>query len=521
MKQTNITSRFFHRTCAIAVSAAALLGITSCKSPDELAWAERKITQDYTFAGGITVSAADLDKGRVAYINNCYACHGMDGDGKGPASYGYRPPPRDFRRANFKFGAVRSGELPSDEDLMRIVKGGLHGTPMLPWDTPDEELALIIQFIKTFPPPPCDPEKDGEAKCQKEAEKYPDGKPNKWLETYTRGKKEGQPKPVGDPIVVPAEDPWAGKADEAIAKGAEVYHLKAQCANCHPSYLTRQELSDLKMKVDGEPMTSFRDNMYQSIVLAAKDNPYQVNLMPPDFTMNPIRSVRDEHEMHDLWRLIAAGVGGVMPAWIDGLPPEEIWALAHYVRSLSALRARMNVQARNELWDKLGNQPPWKPPPPPEPDPKKIKLEIGADGMKLDGDEVDDDEALVEKLTALIEASPVELEIVVDGTDVSSERLEELTKLAEAAGVKKVLAPEGEEGDDADAGEDDAGDGGDAVPVPKDPDAKDPKGKTKVPPTPVPLVPKKPAPKAPPAAPKAPAPKAPAPKAPPTDNPYE
>ena len=55
MKKTNITSRFFHRATALAVSAAALFGLTSCKSPDELAWAERKITQDYTFAGGITV----------------------------------------------------------------------------------------------------------------------------------------------------------------------------------------------------------------------------------------------------------------------------------------------------------------------------------------------------------------------------------------------------------------------------------------------------------------------------------
>jgi mono/diheme cytochrome c family protein len=494
------------RTFTIAVAAAALLGSTSaCKNPDELAWSEKKITQDYTFAGGVTASASDLDKGRVAYINNCYACHGMDGDGKGPASHGFRPPPRDFRTGDFKFGAVRSGELPSDEDLMRIVKGGLHGTPMLPWDVPDQQLQNIIQFIKTFPPPACDPEKEGAEKCAKDAEKYPEGKPNKWMTTYTRGKKKGQPKPTGDPVVVPTEDPWAGKVDQAVAKGAELYHLKAQCANCHPSYLTRQELSDLKTKVDGKPMTGFRDNMYRSIVLLAKDNPYKVNLMPPDFTVNPIRSVRKGTEMHDMWRLIASGVGGVMPAWVDGLKADEIWAISYYVKSLADLRDTVNIGARRALWAKLKSQPAWKPPPPPEPDPKKYVLKIEDGKMTLGEDEIEDDEALTQKLKELLESSPVELVIQSDGS-LDEDRVKELNLLAEAIGVKKVVfegadAKDGDDAKDADKkdGDEKKGDKGKpAVPIPTDGDIKGDKGKTKVPPTPTPPVPRPKAPGKPP-----------------------
>src|SRR5262249_1755064 len=62
-------------------------------------------------------------------------CPGEKGDGKAPSSYGLRPPPRDFTKAIFKSARLRGGDdLPTDDDLFRVVRGGLHGTPMLPWD---------------------------------------------------------------------------------------------------------------------------------------------------------------------------------------------------------------------------------------------------------------------------------------------------------------------------------------------------------------------------------------------------
>ncbi len=350
-----------------ALVTAAVLPLAGCVDDAAKPWAMRKVVDDYTFPSrdaegkripeGLTVPAWELDMGRQSYVHYCQACHGLNGDGKGPSSYGLRPPPRDFRDAVFKFGAVRSGEKPNDDDLMRIVKGGLHGTPMLEWDIPDQQLWRIVQFIKTFPRAKCDPTKKGQQEaCKAELEQFPDGKPNPWLDTYTAGKKKGQPKPTGEPIVI-TEDPWAGKVDAALKKGEEVYHLKAQCANCHPSYLTRQDYSDLAMKVEGKPKTQFRDAMYESIVLAGKDNPYRVNLVPPDFTLSPLRSIRTGHEEQDLYRLIASGVGGVMPAWIDGLSQEELWALVHYVASLRDLAAPANRAKLVELRNKLANQP--------------------------------------------------------------------------------------------------------------------------------------------------------------------
>jgi mono/diheme cytochrome c family protein len=497
-------------------------------------WATKAITQEYFFPsrgadGKPTVegdywSVKDLNLGRHSYMHYCYACHGVDGDGKGPASYGFRPPPRDFRKVAFKFGAVRSGEKPSDDDLVRIVLGGLHGTPMLEWDIPEPQLRRIIAFIKTFPPAPCDPEVDGKEKCDKEAAEFPDGKPNKWQDRYTRGKRKGLFKPIGEAIVVPKKDPWAGKSQEAIAKGAEVYHLKAQCATCHPSYMTRQELSDLSEVVDGKPLTSFREGMYQGIVLAAKDNPYKVNLMPPDFTLSPLRSIRKGKDLRDLWRLIASGVGGVMPAWVDGLKPDEIWALSHYIKSLVDLSRTENRAKMTALHKKLATQPPFRAPPPTptQPKPTKITLAIAADGkVKIGDDGFDNDEKLQDKLSELVAAGPMEVKIEAD-KKTKKERVIEIAKLVGEVGIKKIDLPTGIEisAEEEDGGEEDKPE------IPIAGDVKDPKGLTKAPPTPVPPVqppsggvPK--VPKGKPPAPKAPAPKAPAPKAPPSYDPYD
>src|SRR5262249_21960528 len=100
--------------------------------------------------GGKIVSKETLEQGREAYTHYCRACHGACGDGRGPASKGLRPPPRDFRLGQFKFIAVKAGDLPSDDDLKRIILGGLKGTAMLPWDVPEDDVDPIIQYIKTF-----------------------------------------------------------------------------------------------------------------------------------------------------------------------------------------------------------------------------------------------------------------------------------------------------------------------------------------------------------------------------------
>jgi hypothetical protein len=129
------------------IAAVASLLLFGCKEFDS-----KKITEDMHFSGQLEPnSATDLDRGRESYVLYCYACHGSQGDGNGPASHYLRPPPRDLRLGLYKFSKVIDG-LPHDSDFVRIIRGGLAGTVMLPWDIPDSTLNDIIQYIKTFAP---------------------------------------------------------------------------------------------------------------------------------------------------------------------------------------------------------------------------------------------------------------------------------------------------------------------------------------------------------------------------------
>ena len=278
-------------------------------------------TQDQKL-GGKVVPAQMLTEGERSYALYCRACHGDKGDGKGPAAAGLRPPPRDFTLGEFKFAAVPGGTMPNDDDLVRIVRSGLHGTAMRAWDgVPEKNLQEIIQYVKTFSP--------------------------RW--------KDEAP---GEPIV-PTADPWRGREADGVVRGRKVYHGLAQCLSCHPSYESKAFISEASKELTGNATPEFRDDMYGSVL---KESDYGVKLLPPDFTRSELRSIRPEHRMEDLYRVVASGVGGTaMPTWRGALPEEDLWALVHFVDSLVALKgtdAPRRLLERNEAED-AG----WKPPP--------------------------------------------------------------------------------------------------------------------------------------------------------------
>ncbi len=89
--------------------------------------------------------------GKRAYEIRCSGCHGISGDGKGPAASMLEPKPRDFTSGVFKFRASPIGTLPSDSDLMTTLSKGIAGTSMPSFvDVPEQERHAIVQYIKTF-----------------------------------------------------------------------------------------------------------------------------------------------------------------------------------------------------------------------------------------------------------------------------------------------------------------------------------------------------------------------------------
>jgi cbb3-type cytochrome c oxidase subunit III len=296
------------RACAWACALAAAGCTNAVDSPPPFRTA--------VALGGRRVSAVELEHGRESYTPFCRPCHGDAGDGKGLSAEGLVPPPRDLRLGVYKFSAVPAGQLPRDEDLARTIRVGLHGTAMLGWDVPERDLDDLIQFVKAFSP--------------------------RW-----RNEAPGD-------SVLGAPDPWGDREAEALARGTRVYHGLAQCAvACHPAYAARAEIAAYTKELTGNDVTELRADIYRPV---AKDSDYGVKIVPPDFTFDELRG---GDSTADIYRAVAAGIGGTaMPTWKNVLPEADLWAVAHYVRSLVAMRDRSESI---ELARRLRDQPPWTP----------------------------------------------------------------------------------------------------------------------------------------------------------------
>lgn len=276
---------------------ASMLLITSCE-PTE--FREGKV-----MAGNKYVAAHTLNKGKQIYMEYCMACHGVNGDGKGVASKGLIPPPRNFKLGIIKFGDVVSGDLPHDASIYKALKHGLNGSAMLPWDLKEGQMEAVWQYIKTFAP-------------------------DAW---------EGKDKKLGKQVIV-GKDPFGlARKAQAIEMGKEVYHFTASCQSCHRGYVSVAEYNQLGKKVEGsdfEAIDSHEDDYFQ-LKLQESEHGYQA--IPPDFTWHQLRSIRKGHEVKDLYLRLVVGVGGTsMPAWQDTLEDQQIWALAYYIQSLTKYR---------------------------------------------------------------------------------------------------------------------------------------------------------------------------------------
>ena len=150
------------------------------------------------FALGLTAAAhggTDAAEGRQVYERYCAGCHGVGGDGNGPAADMLLIKPRDFTRGTFKFRSTAAGTLPTDDDLLRTITRGLARTSMPEWSLlPERERRALVAYLKTFVPD--------------------------WDE---RG--------AGPVVTIPPVPASLGTA-ESVARGREVYGL-LECGTCH------------------------------------------------------------------------------------------------------------------------------------------------------------------------------------------------------------------------------------------------------------------------------------------------
>ena len=99
----------------------------------------------------VAQAAAGIERGERIYIENCAACHGQKGDGKGPEANRLQTKPRDFTTGNYKFRSTASGSLPLDQDIFRTISRGVRATSMLAQlHLSESERLAVIEYLKTF-----------------------------------------------------------------------------------------------------------------------------------------------------------------------------------------------------------------------------------------------------------------------------------------------------------------------------------------------------------------------------------
>jgi len=227
---------------------------------------------------------AGPEAGKAVYVQHCASCHGVNGDGNGPATVWLFPKPRNFNTGLFKVQSTPAGSLPTDQDLFQTITRGMPGSSMPSFTYLSEQQRRdVVEHVKWLT-----------------AEAGADGKR---LNKFDAAKAEGQMKA---PVQVPPEPP---PTFAALVQGREAY-TRLQCFTCHGETGAG----------DGQSAPTLMDN-------------WGLPLPPRDFT---IGSFRGGSEGRDLYLRIANGMAGTpMPPFDDSvMTPEERWALVHYIQSL-------------------------------------------------------------------------------------------------------------------------------------------------------------------------------------------
>ena len=215
---------------------------------------------------------AQRQSGKQLYLKYCSQCHGENGDGEGYAAPHLQPRPRNFTTGKFKIRSTPTGALPTHQDLVNIIRRGMPYTSMPAWPAlSDQEVSDLAYFVTTFSPDFA------------QADKVPKA----------------------------VDLPSAPRATaESVALGKKLYD-ETGCVKCHGT----------QGRGDGPSAPTLVDDWGRSI-------------RPADLTQS--WTFRGGATREDIFRSMSTGLNGTpMPGFLDALQPEQRWAIADYVGSLS------------------------------------------------------------------------------------------------------------------------------------------------------------------------------------------
>ncbi len=224
--------------------------------------------------GGASFLRAQADApGGARYQKLCSQCHGEKGDGQGISAPRLLPRPRDFTSGKFKVRTTPNGALPTDADLLAVIRDGMPYTSMPGWShLSAADLDELVAAVKSFSPAFADPAQKPTSIAIPKA-----------------------PKPTPD----------------SAAKGKEVYQQNG-CGACHG------ELG----RGDGSSAPGLKDDWGHSI-------------RPADLTKR--WTFRGGPAREDIYRTFTTGMNGTpMPSFAESLSDEQRWQLVDYIASLDS-----------------------------------------------------------------------------------------------------------------------------------------------------------------------------------------
>jgi len=228
----------------------------------------------------VELPADSPSKGKTIYEQACKWCHGGSGAGDGPAGFftgPYSSPrARDFTVGNFRFRSTESGELPTDQDLRRVITRGIPGYMPSFAGLPRQAVDDVIRYLKTFIPDMV----------------------------------EGV-----QPLQMTIENLSIPPTPDSIRKGREAY-FEFTCNECHGN--------SGRGKTSGANVAKLLDNTLLPIT-------------PTDLTNR--FAFKNGWSTRDIVRTLMTGLDGTpMPSFANEFQPRiaDAWHMANFIRSLSS-----------------------------------------------------------------------------------------------------------------------------------------------------------------------------------------
>jgi DMSO reductase family type II enzyme heme b subunit len=258
-------------------------------------------------------AAAAMTPGQKLYAQHCAGCHGLLGDGAGPAAAFLFPKPRNFRFGKFRLVSTENS-VPSPADLEAVLVRGMPGSSMPPWThLSRQDRALLIEEVYRLL---GEGARDRYVQNLKQEQGLTD-------EDIKAEDVQAEIAAYAKQRVTPGEVtsvPRIGPADrQAIAQGRE-HFLKQNCNSCH----------GLEGKGDG-------------IAKMIEDEGFPTR--PRDLTRGIFKG---GHDPASLFLRVARGMPGTPMPSAPLLTESQVVELVHYLRSLSTEDERQAAILKRE-----------------------------------------------------------------------------------------------------------------------------------------------------------------------------